>query len=63
MNRARVAALLRELADEIEDDDADVVDKPRANSRRPRGLTRPARKVSDLAAAKAARALKERGFT
>ena len=38
--------------------------KPRVKAeRRPRALTRPARKVSDHVAAQAARVLKERGFT
>ena len=63
MNARRVAALLRELADALEED-APPEDAPsRPRTKRVRSLTRPDRQVSDLAAAKAARVLREKGFT
>lgn len=63
MNRARVAALLRELADAIEEDeDVRHDERPRAK-RRPRALTRPAGEATPLVAAQAARILRDRGFT
>lgn len=70
MRHARVAALLREharimgeLADAIEDDD-DRPSRPRAKpSRKPRTLTRPAGEATPIAAARAAKILRDRGFS
>lgn len=64
MNAARVAALLRELADAIEDE-GHVARPAKAASRprRPRALTRPPGEATPLIAAQAALVLKNKGFT
>ena len=67
MNRARVASLLRELADALEENDIPEAEgsRPRAKrpARRPRALTRPDGEATPLVAAQAARLLKDRGFS
>lgn len=67
MNRARVAALFRELAEAIEEDDdvpRDAPSRPRSKkAERPRRLTRPAGEAPSVLAAQAARILKDKGFT
>lgn len=60
MNRARVAALLRELADEIEAYDAPPA--PKSKPRRSRTMTRPDGEAAPAVAGQAARILRERGF-
>ncbi len=64
MNRARVAQLLRELADEIE---AEVPEAERSaprprRDRKPRALTRPAGEATPEVKAMANKILRERGF-
>lgn len=66
MNPARVAALLRELADAIEEEEAPEAvpsQQPRAKRvRRAPALTRPAGGASPVVAGQAARILRERGL-
>lgn len=67
MNRARVAALLHELAEAILEDDAVPEDKPsrpraKKTERRPRALTRPDGEVTPMTSALADRLLREKGF-
>lgn len=66
MNTARVAALLRELADEIEaDGDVPVAAPSRMRVKkesRPRPLTRPSGEAPSVIAAQAERILREKGF-
>jgi len=65
---ARIAAILRELADALEEDPDATVEvnrtKPRRprRERRPRELTRPAGEASPEIQAIASRALRSRGF-
>lgn len=64
MNRARVAQLLRELADEIEaPNDVDEIARARAKrKRREPMLTRPDGEASPVAAGQARKILRDRGF-
>ena len=65
MNRTRVAAALRELADALEADGDVVEDRPSRPRRRARTIkmpVRPAMQVDELAAARAEQALRRRGF-
>lgn len=63
MNSARIAALLRELADAIEDT-AEVPAAPRSSprQRKPREIVRPAGEASAAVTGQAARILRERGL-
>ncbi len=64
MNRVRIAALFRELAEEFErDDDVAAGSRPRAKgARRLRQLTRPDGEATPEVVALARRALSTRGF-
>lgn len=63
MNRARVAALLRELADEFDSEDETVAPPaPKSKPRRRRTMTRPAGEADPAVAGQAARILRDRGF-
>lgn len=70
MNRTRVAALLRELADEFEgapssepiEIESSTNVQPKRRAAKPR-LVRPEGESDDLARAKARRFLKDNGFT
>lgn len=64
MNRARVAALLRELAEAIEELPVAPASQPRAKRvRRSPMLTRPAGDVPEAVAGQARKILRDRGFT
>lgn len=64
MNRARVAQLLRELADAVEEDvPAEPASRPRPKrERRAPMLTRPAGEADPAVAGQARRILRERGL-
>lgn len=65
MNRARVAALLRELAEAVESDDVpeEAPSQSRVkNARRPRTLVRPPGEAPPDVAGRAARILRDRGL-
>lgn len=65
MNHARVVAILRELADALEEDAVPAPDSSRSparKQRRAREMVRPAGESDPVAAARAARILRERGF-
>lgn len=65
MNRARVVALLRELADAFEEEADSAAPSPRKSEpreRRPRSIVRPSGEASPDVARRAARALQERGY-
>lgn len=62
MNTARVAALLRELADEL-DTPVEAKDRPSVSrSKGPRLPVRPPGESDDLARRRASKLLRERGF-
>lgn len=62
MNRRRIAALLRELADEIEQvDEEDLVRHPPAPPRRTVRRPTPDREVDDIARARARKLLQRSG--
>lgn len=62
MNAARVAQLLRELADAIEEVPAEPPSRTRAKRRQPM-LTRPAGEASEPVAGQARKILRDRGLT
>lgn len=61
MNTARVAALLRELADELEGAPEAPKSQPRRVRKAP-AMTRPDGEAAPIVAAQAARILRDRGF-
>lgn len=63
MNAARVAALLRELADEFDGVPDAEPSRPRAKSvRKPRTIVRPPGEATPIIAAQAERILRDKGF-
>lgn len=57
MNAARIAALLRELADALEDEEEPSA--PRTPRRKPRRMVAPRTEVTDIERARAARRMRE----
>lgn len=59
MNAARIAALLRELADALDGEGEEEPSAPRTPRRKPRRMVAPRTEVTDIERARAARRMRE----